>query len=47
MSNSLKDQELSSEEFAEAFAEIRDIKGCKSISKGELLSALTPSKQAK
>ena len=46
MSNSLKDLGLSSEEL-KAIAEIRGIKGYKSIFKGELLSALTPSKQAK
>ena len=46
MSNSLKDLELSSEEL-KAIAEIRGIKGYKSMSKGELLSALTPSKQGK
>ena len=46
MSNSLKDLGLSSEEL-KAIAEIRGIKGHKSMSKGELLSALTPSKQAK
>ena len=46
MSNPLKDLELSSEEL-KAIAEIRGIKGYKSMSKGELLSALTPSKQAK
>ena len=38
MSNSLKDVGLSSEEL-KAIAEIRDIKGYKSMSKGELLSA--------
>ena len=46
MSNSLKDLELPSGEL-KAIAEIRGIKGYKSMSKGELLSALTPSKQAK
>ena len=46
MSNSLKDLEPSSEEL-KAIAEIRGIKGYKSMSKGELLSVLTPSKQAK
>ena len=46
MSNSLKDLGLSSEEL-KAIAEIRSIKGYKSMSEGELLSALTPSKQAK
>ena len=43
MSNPLKDLELSSEEL-KAIAEIR---GIKSMSKGVLLNALTPSKQAK
>ena len=46
MSNSLKDLEISSEEL-KAIAEIRGIKGYKSMSKGELLSALTPSKPVK
>ena len=46
MSNPLKDLRLSSEEL-KAIAEIRRIKGYKSMSKGELLSALTPSKPAK
>ena len=46
MSNSLKDLGLPSEEL-KATAEIRGIKGYKTMSKGELLSALTPSKQAK
>ena len=46
MSNPLKDLVLSSEEL-KAIAEIRGIKGYKSISKGELLSVLTPSKPAK
>ena len=43
MSNSLKDLGLSSEEL-KATEEIRSIKGYKNMSKGELLSALTPSK---
>ena len=43
MPNSLKDLGLSSEEL-KAIAEIRGIKGYKSMSKGEPLSALTPSK---
>ena len=46
MSNSLKDLGLSSEEL-KAIAEIRGIKGNKSMSKGKLLSAFTPSKQTK
>ena len=46
MSNPLKDFGLSSEELT-AIAEIRGIKGYKCMSKGELLSALTPSKPAK
>ena len=46
MSNSLKDLEISSEEL-KAIAEIRGIKGYKSMSKGELLSALIPSKPVK
>ena len=46
MSNALKDLRLSLEEL-KAIAEIRSIKGYKSMSKGELLSALTPSKPAK
>ena len=46
MSNSLKDLGLSSEEL-KAIAEIRDIKGCESMSEGELLSAITQSKKAK
>ena len=46
MSNSLETLRLSLEEL-KAIAEIRGIKGYKSMSKGGLLSALTPSKQAK
>ena len=46
MSNPLRDLRLSSEEL-KAIVEIRRIKGYKSMSKGELLSALTPSKPAK
>ena len=46
MSNPLKDLGLSSEEL-KAIAEIRGIKGYKIMSKGELLSVLTPSKPAK
>ena len=46
MSNPLKDRGPSSEEL-KAIAEIRGIKGHKSMSKGELLSALTLSKPAK
>ena len=46
MSNPLKDLRLSLEEL-KASVEIRGIKDYKSMSKGELLSALTPSKPAK
>ena len=46
MSNSLKDLGLSSKEL-KAIIKIRDIKGYKSMPKGEVLSALTPFKQAK
>ena len=46
MLNKLKYLGLSSEEL-KAIAEIRGIKGYKSMSKSELLSALTSSKQAK
>ena len=46
MSNPLKDLRLSLEEL-KAIAEIISIKGCKSMSKGKLLRALTPSKPAK
>ena len=46
MSNPLKDLGLSSEEL-KAIAEIKDIKGYKSMSKGELLSTLTPSEPPK
>ena len=46
MSNSLKDLGLSSKEL-KVIAEIRGIKGYESMSEGELLSAITPSKQAK
>ena len=46
MSNTLKDLGLSSEEL-KAIAEIRGIKGYKSMSKNELLSALTLSKPVK
>ena len=46
MSDPLKDLELSSEEL-KAIGKIRGIKGYKSMSKGELLSALTQSKPAK
>ena len=45
MPNSLKDLGLTSEEL-KAIAEIRGIKGYASMSEGELLSALTLSKQA-
>ena len=43
MLNPLKDLGLSSEEL-KAIAGIRGIKGCKRMSKGDLLSALTPPK---
>ena len=46
MSNSLKVLGLSSKEL-KAIAKIRYIKGYKSMPKGELLSAVTPSKQVK
>ena len=46
MSNPLKDLGLSSEKL-KTIAEIKGMKGYKSMSKGQLLSALTPSKQAK
>ena len=46
MSNLLKDLKLSLEEL-KAIAKIRGIKGYKSMSKDELLSALTPSKRVK
>ena len=46
MSNPLKDLGLSPEEL-KAIAKIRGTKDHKSMSKGELLSALTPSKPAK
>ena len=46
MSDPLKDLGRSSEEL-KAIAEIRGIKGYKSMSKAELLKALTPSKQLK
>ena len=46
MSNSLKDLGLSSEEL-KAIAEMRGIKGYESMSESELLSTITPSKQAK
>ena len=46
MSNPLKDLGLSSEEL-KAIAKIRGIKDYKSMSKGELLIALSPSKPAK
>ena len=46
MSNPLKYLGLLSEEL-KAIAEIRGIKGYKSMSKGELLGALTPSRLAK
>ena len=46
MSNPLKDLRLSLEEL-KAVAEIRGIKGYKSMAKDELLSALTPSEPVK
>ena len=46
MSNPLKDLRLPLEEL-KVVAEIRGIKGYKSMSKDELLSALTPSKPIK
>ena len=46
MSNSLKDLGLTLKEL-KAITEIRGIKGYESMSEGELLSALTPSKQEK
>ena len=46
ISNSLKDLWLSLEDLT-AVAKVRGIKGYKSISKGELLSALSPSKPAR
>ena len=46
ISNPLKDLGLSSEEL-KPIAETRGMKDYKSTSKGELLSALTPSKPAK
>ena len=46
MSNPLKDLRLSMEEL-KAVADIRGIKGYKSMPKGELLSALTLSKPTK
>ena len=46
MSNSLKNLEPSSEEL-KAIANIRGIKGYKSMSEDELLRSLTPSKPVK
>ena len=46
MSNSLKGLGLSLEDL-KAIAKVRDIKGYESMSEGELLSAITPSKKAK
>ena len=44
MSNSLKDLGLSLEDL-KAIAKVRDIKDYESMSEGELLSAITPSKK--
>ena len=46
MSNSLKDLGLSLVDL-QAIARVRYIKGYESMSEGELLSAITPSKKAK
>ena len=46
MSNSLNDLGLSLVDL-KAIAKVRDIKGYESMSEGELLSAITPSKEAK
>ena len=46
MSNSLKDLGLSLQDL-KAIAKVRDIKGYESMSEGELLSVITPSKKAK
>ena len=46
MSNSLKDLGLSLADL-KAIAKVRDIKGYESMSEGELLSAITPSKKKK
>ena len=46
MSNPLKDLRLSLEEL-KAIAEIRGVKGYKTMSKDELLRSLTPSKPVK
>ena len=46
MSNSLKDLGLSLEDL-KAVAKVRGIKGYESMSEGELLSAITPSKKVK
>ena len=46
MSNSLKDLGLSLPDL-QAISKVRDIKGYESMSEGELLSVITPSKKAK
>ena len=46
MSNSLEDLGLSLE-YLKAVAKVRGIKDYESMSEGELLSAITPSKKAK
>ena len=46
MSNSLKDLGLTLEDL-KAFAKVRAIKDCKSMSEGELLSVSSPSKKSK
>ena len=46
MSNSLKDLGLSLEDL-KAVAKVRGVKDYESMSEGELLSAITPSKKSK